>query len=210
MSWLRFGSLVNPSDPKDVQAVHALQDAIKVDQPGGPGKFATPQWDQASQKTVRDGLLTLAATVPNTKGMFGARGAVDPVRHLIGAASAWGGNPEKDTRSISTSFRPRTTAIRSTSSTSRMSRSTASWSVSVYNAKGYFEPNLQNAYTLNNITATANADGSVPVQFGGCDGNVSDCLPITPGWELSGAALSATPWRFRDGGWTFPEAKPAD
>ena len=26
------------------------------------------------------------------------------------------------------------------------------WSISVYNAKGYFEPNPQNAYTLNNST----------------------------------------------------------
>ena len=67
-------ALVNPNDPKDVQAVHALQDAIKVDQPGGPGKFRTPNWDQASQKTVRDGLLTLAATVPDT-GECLARGA---------------------------------------------------------------------------------------------------------------------------------------
>ena len=38
----------------------------------------------------------LASTLPDTKGMFGPRGGVDPLRHLIGAASAWGGNPEKD------------------------------------------------------------------------------------------------------------------
>ncbi|HEV3344033.1 MAG TPA: DUF1254 domain-containing protein, partial [Pirellulales bacterium] len=30
-------TLVDPADPKDVQEVHKLQDAIKVDQPGGPG-----------------------------------------------------------------------------------------------------------------------------------------------------------------------------
>ena len=28
------------------------------------------------------------------------------------------------------------------------------WSVSVYNADGYFEPNERNAYSVNNITAT--------------------------------------------------------
>ena len=67
-------ALVNPDDAKDLEAVHALQDAIKVDQPGGPGKFVTPQWDQASQNTVRDGLLTLATTLPDSKGMFGPRG----------------------------------------------------------------------------------------------------------------------------------------
>ena len=79
MSWSRFGRWSIPNDPKDVEAVHALQDAIKVDQPGGPGKFETPNWDQASQKTVRDGLLMLATTLPDTKGMFGPRGGVDPV-----------------------------------------------------------------------------------------------------------------------------------
>src|SRR5580693_3023964 len=55
-------TLVEPTDPKDVEAVHALQDAIKVDQPGGPGKFEVPNWDQASQKMVREALLILAST----------------------------------------------------------------------------------------------------------------------------------------------------
>ena len=76
-----------------MDAVHALQDAIKVDQTGGPGKFEVPNWDQASQKTVREALLILASTLPDTKRMFGPKDAVDPVRRLIGAASAWGGNP---------------------------------------------------------------------------------------------------------------------
>ena len=42
--------LVDPNDPKDVAQVKALQDAIKVEQRGGPGKFETPNWDQASRK----------------------------------------------------------------------------------------------------------------------------------------------------------------
>jgi hypothetical protein len=41
-------------------------------------------------------LLALYAQYPDTKGMFGALGHVDPIRHLVGAAGAWGGNPEKD------------------------------------------------------------------------------------------------------------------
>jgi len=77
-----------------------LQDAIKVEQPGGPGKFEVPDWDQASQKTVHDALLVLGSTPSDFKGAFGAKGEVDPVRHLIGAAAAWGGNPPR-TPSIS-------------------------------------------------------------------------------------------------------------
>jgi hypothetical protein len=49
---------------------------------------------QASQKTVREALLTLASTLPDTKRMFGPKEAVDPVRRLIGSASAWGGQVE--------------------------------------------------------------------------------------------------------------------
>src|ERR1700735_2429243 len=49
--------LVDPNDPKDVEAVHALQDAIKIDQPGGPGTFKIPNWDASTQIKVRDALL---------------------------------------------------------------------------------------------------------------------------------------------------------
>jgi hypothetical protein len=59
---LAVRTLVDPNGPNDVKAVHALQDAIKVDQPGGPGKFEVPNWDQVSQKIVRDALLILAST----------------------------------------------------------------------------------------------------------------------------------------------------
>jgi hypothetical protein len=69
---------------------------MKIEQPGGPGTFEVPKWDQASQKKVREALLALASTLPDTKGMFGPKSEVDPVRRLIGSASAWGGNPEKD------------------------------------------------------------------------------------------------------------------
>jgi hypothetical protein len=43
-------TLVDPNDAADLKKVHALQDAIKVDQPGGPGKFEMPKWDPVSQK----------------------------------------------------------------------------------------------------------------------------------------------------------------
>ncbi len=47
---LAFRILVDPNDPKDLQQARALQDAIKVEQPGGPGTFQVPKWDPASQK----------------------------------------------------------------------------------------------------------------------------------------------------------------
>jgi hypothetical protein len=59
----------------------------------------------------------------------------------------------------------------------------AFWSVSLYNAVGYFEKNSHNAYAVNNIPAQKSAEGSIAIQFGGCDGKIPDCLPITKGWK---------------------------
>ena len=80
--------------------------------------------------------------------MFGPRGGVDPVRHLIGAASAWGGNPEKDALYLNV-----VPAHNDGKTVYRLNVKDVPvdgfWSISVYNAKGYFEPNPLNAYTLN-------------------------------------------------------------
>jgi hypothetical protein len=87
--------LVDPTNPQDVQQVHALQDALKVSQQS-PGAFEIPNWDEASRKKVRAALLQLGETISDTRRMFGAKDQVDPMRHLIGTALLCGGNPEKD------------------------------------------------------------------------------------------------------------------
>ena len=139
-------------------------------------------WDHASQKKVRDALLVLSETLPDSKGMFGTKDDVDPVRHLIGAASAWGGNPEKDAKYFlvtprgNESTSPRKLTVKDVPVD-------GFWSISVYNDKGYFESNPYNTYSVNNITAQKNPDGSVTVQFGGCDGKIPNCLPISKGWK---------------------------
>jgi hypothetical protein len=198
-------TLVDPNNPKDVEAAHALQDAIKVSQ-SNPGKFEVPNWDQESQKKVRDALLVLAATLPDTKGAFGARGQVDPVRRLIGAASAWGGNPEKDALYLNV-----TPAKNDGSTIYKLNVNNVPvdgfWSVSRYNEQGYFQKNEYDAYTLNNITAKRNADGSVTIQFGGCDGKIPNCLPIEKGWNYMVRLYRPRP-EILSGKWKFPEAQP--
>ena len=89
-------TLVDPADPQDVKQAQALQDAIKVSQPDGIGRFEVPNWDQASQKKVRDALLVLNETLPDLRNAGGRKDEVDPVRHLIGTASLWGLNPDKE------------------------------------------------------------------------------------------------------------------
>jgi hypothetical protein len=198
--------LVDPTDPEDMKQVHALQDAITVTQPGGPGRFEVPNWDQASQKKVRDALRALAKTLPDTKRTFGGKDQVDPVRHLIGTAFAFGGNPEKDALylNVTPSKNDGTTVHRLTVKDVPVD---AFWSISVYNAGGYFQKNAFDAYSLNSLTAKKDTEGSVSVQFGGCDGKVPNCLPIMPGWNYM-VRLYRPRAEVLDGKWTFPEAQP--
>jgi hypothetical protein len=63
--------LVDPNDRQDVEAVHALQDALTASQPS-TGSFEVSNWDQASQKQVRDALLSLSSTLPDLRRGGGA------------------------------------------------------------------------------------------------------------------------------------------
>lgn len=200
--------LVDPSKPGDFDEVHRLQDAIKVDQPGGPGKFEVPNWDPVSQKIVRDALLVLASTLPDTNRMFGTKDEVDPVRRLIGSASAWGGNPQKDATYLNVTP-PRNDGHTIYRLNVNGVPVDAFWSVSLYNAKGYYEANPYNAYSFNSLTAAKEPDGGVIIQFGGCDGNIPNCLPTMPGWNYM-VRLYRPRAELLDGGWTFPAAQPID
>ena len=117
-------TLVDPSDPKDIEQVHALQDAIKVDQKE-LGKLELPNWDSVSQKKVRDALLVLASTEQDFKHAFGTKAQVDPVNHLIGTAAGWGVTPIR-TQSTLTLHLSKTTALRPISLASRRCRLTLS------------------------------------------------------------------------------------
>jgi hypothetical protein len=81
------------------------------------------------------------------------------------------------------------------------------WSISVYNEEGYFQPNKENAYTLNNLTAHKEKDGSVVVRFGGDDGQIENYLPIMQGWNYMVRLYRPRP-EILSGEWAFPTAQP--
>jgi hypothetical protein len=199
-------TLVDPADPQDIRRVHALQDAIKVSQ-AASGKFEVPNWDPVSQKKVRDALLVLASMADGFTKAFGKKEEVDPVRHLLGTAAGWGGNPDKD--AIYVGVNPEkndgTTIYKVTVKDVPVD---AFWSISVYNAAGYFEKNALNSYTINSLTGKKSPDGSVAVQFGGCDGKIQNCIPIVKGWNYTVRLYRPRP-EISNGTWKFPEATPA-
>ncbi|MBF5045302.1 DUF1254 domain-containing protein [Aggregicoccus sp. 17bor-14] len=198
-------TLVDPGDPQDVRQVHALQDALTVRQPA-VGTFEVPQWDRGSQKKVREALLVLASTLPDTQRMYGRRDEVDPVRFLIGAAQGWGANPPREALYLNV-FPPQNDGRTVYRLTVREVPIDGFWSISVYNAEGYFEPNALDAYSLNSVTAKRDPDGAVTVRFGGCAGDVANCLPIMPGWNYMVRLYRPRP-ELLEGRWHFPEAQP--
>ncbi|MCJ9723893.1 DUF1254 domain-containing protein [Agrobacterium sp. SHOUNA12C] len=201
-------TFVDPSDPKDVDQVHALQDAIKINQPGEPGKFEAPKWDQVSQKKVRDALLSLATTMPDFNKAFGSQAEVDPVRHLVASAAAWGGNPDKDATylNITPTKNDGKTVYKLDVKDVPVD---GFWSISLYNSKGYYEKNRYGAYSLNNVTAKKSDDGSIGIQFGGCDGKIPNCLPTMKGWNYT-VRLYRPREAILDGTWKFPDPQPVN
>lgn len=198
-------TLIDPTDPEDAKKVHALQDEITIKQ-ADAGRFEAPDWDKESQKKVRDALLVLASTMPDFKRAFGKKGEVDPVRHLVGTAAGWGGNPDKDATylNITPPNNDGTTIYRLTAKDVPVD---AFWSISLYNPKGYYEKNEYGAYSINDLTAKKGANGEIDVQFGGCDGKIPNCLPIMRGWNYT-VRLYRPHKEILDGAWTFPAPQP--
>jgi hypothetical protein len=200
-------TLADPADPKDIAAACSLQDAVRAQQENR-GTFEIPNWDPVSQKKVREALAVLGSTLTTFDRAFGAKNQVDPIRHLIGSAVGWGGNPDKDARY--TGMSPaRNDGLTIHRLKVRDVPVDGFWSVTVYNADGYLEPNPSGIYSINNITAKRSSDGSVEIQFGGCDGKVPNCIPITPGWNYTVRMYRPRP-EILDGTWKFPEAQPID
>jgi hypothetical protein len=198
-------TLVDPNSPQDLDEVHKLQDGLKVSQKS-PGTFEIPKWDPVSQKKVREALLVLGSTLTDARRMFGTKEQTESVRHLVGSAMAWGGNPDKEAMYLNV-----TPKNNDGTGVYRLNVKDVPvdgfWSINLYNVEGYFEKNQYNAYSVNSITAKRDPDGSVTVQFGGCDGNFPNCLPIMKGWNYI-VRLYRPRAEILSGKWKFPEVQP--
>lgn len=191
--------LVDPTDAADVARVNALQDELRIEA-GTSRPFQPPDYDRASLDATRKALLELAKHLGRFDHAFGARGDVDPVRHLVATAAGWGGLPDQEARYLGVDPR---LPVGEYELTVRDVPVDGFWSVSVYNADGFFDPNDRNAYSVNNVTATPNEDGSITVHFGGCDGDRLNCLPIMDGWNYTVRMYRPRP-EVLDGSWAFP------
>jgi len=191
--------LVDPNSPDDVDAVHDLQDRVRID--GAAARpFTKPDYDEDSLTATRNALLELAKGIGGLARCFGRRDDVDPIRHLITTASGWGGLPE--TEAFYVNVNPEL-PVGEYSITVGDVPVDAFWSVSLYNAAGFFQANDRNAFSVNSITADRNPDDTVTVNFGGCADGRPNCLPIMDGWNYLVRFYQPHP-EVVDGTWIFP------
>lgn len=200
-----FRTFVNASDAEDIRAGNALQDAIIVRQEDS-GSFDVPDWDEASLNKIRDAVNVLAATRTSARGMFGDASKLDPISHLLGTAYGWGGNP--DYAAIYTNVVPEFNDGKTpyTLTVSEKVPVDGFVSITVYGADGFMHKNDYDAYSVNNVTAKRNDDGSVTVHFGG-DPKASNYLPITPGWNYI-VRMYEPKEVIVEGLWKFPPPQP--
>jgi hypothetical protein len=153
---------------------------------------------------VRKALIELGRTLPDSARAFGAKDAVDPVRHLIATAIGWGGLPETEAvyLNVDPGLPPGQYEI-----AVKDVPVDAFWSISLYNAAGFFEPNDRGAYSVNNVTGIKDADGSITVHLGGCGDGRPNCLPVMDGWNYI-VRMYRPRQEILDGTWTFPAAQP--
>jgi len=109
------------------------------------------------------------------------------VRHLIGTAGGWGGNAPKDALYINVNPKandgetPHALTVKDVPVN-------GFWSITVYNAKGFYEA-PENAVSVNNVTVKKNSGRSVTVHFGG-DPKQPNYLRIMPGCGRSSSTVS--------------------
>lgn len=193
-------TLVNPQDPDDLASVATLQDQLAIEAVAGR-PFVQPGYEMASHDRTRQALLALATDQTSFAGSFGRREDVNPVHHLIGAAAGWGGLPDAEATYVGVA--PHLPVGEYELTVHDDVPVDGFWSISVYNADGFFEPNDSGAYSVNNITGVRNDDGSVTVRFGGDGDPQRNSLPITEGWNYL-VRLYRPREEILTGSWSFP------
>jgi hypothetical protein len=196
--------LVDAADESDIAEVNALQDQLQLDA-GSDTSFVLPDYEAASFDATREALLDLMKGLDGFEHAFGARDEVEPVRHLLGTAAGWGGLPDHEAFYLNVD--PGLPVGNYSIHVDDVPVD-AFWSISMYNADGFFEPNDFNSNSINSVTATRNDDGSITVNLGACGDDRLNCLPLTEGWNYIVRLYQPHP-EILDGTWTFPTVEPS-
>ena len=192
--------LVNAADPADVKEVNQLQDEIKVTA-NSAIPFKTATYNQDDYQRLYAEMINKGRSFTSFKKSFGSKQDVDYDKFRIASIIGWGGLP--DNQAFYVNVEPKLPVGEYKIDVQDVPVK-AFWSVSLYNDKGYFQPNELDMYSVNSITATENANSSYTIHFGGCEDHRINCLPIMDGWNYV-IRLYEPEANILNGSWTFPE-----
>jgi hypothetical protein len=193
--------LLDETDPEDLTRVHQIQDGLVIAAESAE-PFELPHYDEPSFTATRTAILDRVrreGLASGTHGMFGPRDEVDAEQHLLGTAAGWGGLPEHEAFYVSEEPHLPIGAYQVTVKDVPVD---AFWSVTLYNADGFLEPNSLGRYSVNSVAGEKNRDGSITVRFGG-DETLPNVLPLTDGWNYLVRLYRPRP-EILDGTWRFP------
>ena len=126
--------------PADLASVAAIQDQLLLSA-AADRPFVLPDYDTESLDRTRKALLTLASDMTSFESTFGRKEDVDPVHHLVGTAAGWGGLPDAEATYVGVA--PGLPVGEYELTVGPDVPVNGFWSISVYNADGFFEPKRQ-------------------------------------------------------------------
>ena len=197
-------TFADADDPSDIKVANGAQDAMTI-KGGRKGALDIPNWNMEQLLEARGALNTLAKLGGNTALAFGMKDEVDPISHLVYGAAGWGGLPQKSAyydiaKVEKNDGTPHSVTVKDVPVD-------AFWSVTVYDADGFIKENSAGQYSFNNIMSVPNREGSITINFGGCDDGRVNCLPVSEGWNYA-VRMYEPRSEILDGTWVFPAIEP--
>lgn len=195
--------LANPTDPADLKIANDLQAHIEV-HANSDKIYSRLNYDTESLTRTHKLLQRLGEGLDDASFWNGKFDEVKETRHLIGAAFGWGGLP---TYEVVYESKTASLHLGKYQLTVKDVPVDGFWSISIYNAAGYFEENAFDSYSINSVTAEPNDDDSYTINFGDCSDGLKNCLHIMEGWGYV-VRLYQPREEIQNGEWSFPEPRP--
>ncbi len=195
--------LVNPNDPKDIETVHKLQDAIVVKQADKGDLSGLQDWNKDEMLEMRKAYNILGSAATSSSRFFGVKCQRSYLDNAMGVAVGWGGMQEKDARYIPGQVAKNDGKTAYTITVPKDVPVDGFWSVTIYNKDRFMVPNKYNSYAFNSLTAKKNADGTTTLHLGG-DPKAVNYLYIPKDWVYI-VRFYQPHQEILDGTWKFPE-----
>jgi hypothetical protein len=80
------------------------------------------------------------------------------------------------------------------------------WSISIYNARGFFDADPTQRCSINQLTAEPTSDGSIVAHLGAVETAARTASTWWTGWDYTVRLYRPRP-EILDGTWTFPEVE---